>query len=308
MKNLRSLMIAVVLYAGLWSCNDEEVSTSVHNPAIAEKVSVDRFSASAGKLFVRTMSNGLPGPNVPVNFDQGDFITRGLGPNGQSVDYYNFDEQSVTPAPIWVLFKEDGSPVEGQLNIIDVLPGEAGYNDFWQVVKVTVPDDYLANEVASRAEIVAAGYPQQVTSMLVNCPVVPFGSTATKRLGTEASTLVNGWYKDKLVAYFSFLEKDLTVVSGNVPTAPIYVSFKINPDVNNPASGPASGFATELDNIQTHNVLAALPSDPNYSPLWVVNAYDNEDFGLIFDLSSAQVAGSVGQAIAIVNCPVVKFN
>jgi len=50
---------------------------------------------------------------------------------GQHIKYYNFDVQSTQPAPIWVLFRDgESSPVSGQLNIIDKLPGEAGYNDF----------------------------------------------------------------------------------------------------------------------------------------------------------------------------------
>jgi hypothetical protein len=68
------------------------------------------------------------------------FITKGFTPSGQTVEYYNFDVQPTAPAPIWVLFKQgESNPVSGQLNIINVIPGDAGYNDFWQVYKVIVP-------------------------------------------------------------------------------------------------------------------------------------------------------------------------
>ncbi len=68
------------------------------------------------------------------------FNTHGLGPNGEKTIYYNFDVLSTTPAPIYVLFRMgETTPVSGQLNIVNVIPGDAGYNDFWLVTKVTVP-------------------------------------------------------------------------------------------------------------------------------------------------------------------------
>lgn len=308
MKKLKSLSFSIFATALLLSCSDEDMSVRIHDPNKTEKVSVDRFSEAAGTLQVRTSTNGLPAPGAAVNFDQGVFITKGLGPNGELVEYYNFDVQPIAPAPIWVLYREgESSPVDGQLNIIDVIPGETDYNDFWQVVKVTVPPDYKANQVASYAEIVAAGYTREVTSTLVNCPVVPEGSTATKRLGGEPNGLIRGWYKEKIVFYFTFNEKSLTTSGANVPLSPIYVSFNINPDDNNPASGPASGFVAEQGSTQTHNVVATLPANAGYSPLWAVNAYDNQDFDSVDNLASAQAATSVG-AGPTVNCPVVSIN
>ncbi len=120
------------------------------DPATARRASVDRFSEKAGKLFVRNGANGLPGANEPIDFDRSPFITQGLGPKGVGVRYYNFDVQGTTPAPIYVLFREgESKPVAGQLNIVDVIPGDEGYNDFWRVTKVTVPKNYVANTVTS---------------------------------------------------------------------------------------------------------------------------------------------------------------
>lgn len=273
------------------------------DPNTADEVSVDRFSSTAGMLFVRDGSNGLPAANAPINFDQGPFITKGYGPSGQVVEYYNFDVQPVAPAPIYVLFKEGAStPVDGQLNIINVIPGDAGYNDFWKVVKVTVPNDYVTNSVTSLADITARGYAMEQTTTLVNCPVVPKGSTANKKFGGGSSALVRGWYKGKVCYYFSFEEKAL---SGNtVPLSPIYVTFNINPDMT--GGGPASGFVMESGSEQTHNVIATIPSDAGYSPLWSVNVYDNADFNNVSDLSSAQAANLKGTGVATVNCPVVS--
>ena len=60
------------------------------DPDTAQKASIDRFSMEAGHLFVRDNMNGLPGPNEPVDFDKAPFITKGLGPRGEHISYYNF--------------------------------------------------------------------------------------------------------------------------------------------------------------------------------------------------------------------------
>ena len=49
------------------------------DPMKAEHAAIDRFSAAAGHLQVRDGMNGLPGPNQPVDFDKGPFVTTGLG-------------------------------------------------------------------------------------------------------------------------------------------------------------------------------------------------------------------------------------
>jgi len=276
------------------------------NPATAPQASIDRFSSTAGHLQVRTASNGLPGPNEPVNFDQAPFITQGFSPAGDTVKYYNFDLQSTTPAPIWVLSKAgQTTSVPGQNNIIDVIPGDPGYNDFWQVYTVTVPTDYVANTITSYQELVASGYTITKTNSLVNCPVVPNGSTASIRFSaSESAGLTTGWYKDSVVYYFNFAEKALSVTSsGDVPVSPIFVTFNINPNL--PNGGPASGFKEETGSVQTHNVIGTIPSDAGYSPLWEVAAYDNGSFNSVLNLSTALMAPILVPNAGYVNCPVV---
>ena len=279
------------------------------NPSTAPVVSVDRFSSSAGTLQVRTATNGLPAANAAVNFDKAPFITQGYTPSGQVTLYYNFDVQSTTPAPIWVLYKSgDTTPVTGQLNIINVLPGSAGYNDFWLVYKVTVPSNYVANTVTSYSEIVSNNYPVAATTTIVNCPVVPAGSTASKRFNsTESTGLIQGWYKDSIVNYFTFAEKALltTTAGGLVPLSPIYVTFNINPGQTN--GGPSSGFKTDGTGVQTHNVIATVPSDAAYSPLWMVNIYNNDAFDSVSNLSTATSVQILVPGAANVNCPVVNI-
>ncbi|MBK9419058.1 MAG: hypothetical protein IPN62_17700 [Flavobacteriales bacterium] len=162
------------------------------DPSAAPRIAVDRFSAAAGTLMVRDGTNGLPAANAPINFDQSPFITKGYGPAGQITEYYNFDVQPTAAIPIWVFFTPGATtPVPGQLNSIDKIPGDAGYNDFWQVYKVNVPADYVANSVTSAAEVAALGYTVEPQPVLVNCPVVPDGSTATNAWPVRAMRSCN---------------------------------------------------------------------------------------------------------------------
>jgi hypothetical protein len=275
------------------------------NPDAAPVVSVDRFSDAFAHLFKRSANPSFPAANAPIDCDQGPFITRGLGPDGEHVAYYNFDVLPATPAPIYVLFA-GATQVAGQLNVVDVLPGDPGYNDFWLIHKVAVPSDYVANSITSLAEITAAGFTITPTTMLVNCPVVPAGSTAMLRYTSESSALQRGWYRDEIVNYFSFDEHALTTTAGgDVPIAPIFVTFNVDPDPNNPMSGPPSGFVTEPGTMQTHNVISFLPTDPSYSPLWMVSAYKSASFASVSNWATASQAPVAAADIANVNCPVV---
>lgn len=304
----RLVLTLVVAGTAATGCSDDPAGPrrEPHDPVTAPRVAVDRFGPEFATLFVRTATNGLPAPNAPIDFDQYPFITHGAGPDGQRISYYNFDVLPDVPAPIYVLFREgEATPVPGQLNIIDLLPGDADYNDFWRVIRVTVPRDYVANTVASLEEIEDAGYPMEATDMIVNCPVVPAGSTASLRLNGP-SGLIQGWYREQVVSYFTFDEKSLeTTAQGRVPVAPIYVTFTINP--GEPGGGPPSGFLTEPGSDQTHNIVSALPAAADYSPLWNVVAYDNADFGIVIDLSSAQAATVLVPSLGLVNCPIVSI-
>jgi hypothetical protein len=146
--------------------------------------------------------------------------------------------------------------------------------------------------------------------MVVNCPIVPDGSTADLRLNGADNGLVRGWYKDQVVYYFDFSEKMITVdlpPTGHpdMILSDIFVTFNINP--GDPGGGPPSGFMTESGTDQTHNVVETLPDDAGYSPLWDVDVYDNADFDSVTNLASAQAASILATGVALVNCPVVDI-
>ncbi|MFC6721290.1 hypothetical protein [Halobacteriaceae bacterium SHR40] len=291
---------------GMENGSMEEEEMMGTDPEEAPRASIDRFSEAAGTLLVRNDGNGLPGPDEAIDFDQAPFLTQGLGPDGETVEYYNFDVQPTAPAPIYAFVYENGDPVEEQLNIVDVVPGDDGYNDFWQVTMVTVPDDYEANTVTSVSGISDADYDLEQTNVIKNCPIVPEGSTASKHAGDDhdEAPIVQGWYDGQVVDYFLFEEDSFETTTGSVPLSPIYVSFNTNPGQD--GGGPAAGFMTEETSSQTHNVVATLPGNSGYSPLWRVNVYDNAEFGDVSDLDSATSATILDDEAAHVNCPIVS--
>ena len=286
------------------SCNKKDDTTTPTATGkdinTATRASIDRFSSTAGHLMIRNGTNGLPAANSAINFDVAPFFSMGLDRTGAQVLYYNFDVQPTTPSPIYVLFKSGATtPLSGQNNIVATIPGDASYNDFWLMKKVTVPDNYVPNSLTSESEILSSGYTITATSNIVNCPIVPYGSTAARSKTTGvASALTLGWYKSMAVAYFNFDEAALTTSGSSVPLSPIYVMFANN-------ASPDEGFKVEPGTSQTHNVLATLPADASYSPLWNVLVMDKMNFSTITNLAAAQAAVSTA-AGATVNCPIVK--
>jgi hypothetical protein len=263
MKSIFSgVVIATTILLFTFGTSCKKNSPSIHvgkDITTAPHAYVDRFSSAFGHIFVRTATNGLPAANAPINMDVVPFITHGLNPDGTPTTYYNFDVLPVTPVPIYVFFKQSAPTVEltAQNHVIPVKPGDAGYNDFWLVNKVMVPDNYVPNSLTNATAILNSGYPIVATNQIVNCPVVPFGSTAALTYGsTSPQSLVTGWYKDSTVVYFNFDEAKtpLTLTSANqVPTPPIYVLFANNTD-------PSMGFATVTGSTQTHNVISVNPT------------------------------------------------
>lgn len=315
MRRITQIALVSILFLAACAPLDEPntpdsslVTSQAVDPDTAAKTTIDRFSSEAGTLFVRNAENGFPEAGEPIAFDDG-FLTQGFGPDGELVKYYNFDAQPTRPAPIYVFFEEGAdAPVPGQLNVIDVVPGDAGYNDLWQVVKVTVPAEYVANSITSVQELSSAGLDLEFTPTLVNCPVVPEGSTAVLRTTPEQNKeLVRGWYNGEVVYYFEFGEAPLTLTGdAQAPLSPIYVTFNVNPE--EAGGGPASGFVLEPGSEQTHNVLASLPGQPSYSPLWAVSIYDNADFDSVLDWTSAALANVLVPQGPNVNCPVGEIS
>jgi hypothetical protein len=215
----------------------------------------------------------------------------------RQVEYYDFGANTkqaspgrVETAPIYVFIhgmNADGTPdfVEGQHNIIDVKPGDAGYSDLWQVMMVTVPDGYTPDSVKSKADLDAAGYDITETNMFVNCPVVPAGSTLE-----SGRPLTQGWYKGEEVFYPDF-------GMNNTSAIPIYVFIH---GMN------ADGTPDFVEG--QNNIIDQVPGDAGYSAFWQVIMVTVPQSYTPNSIRSASAVLASGFATTptdmIVNCPV----
>ena len=61
--------------------------------------------------------------------------------------------------------------VEGENNVINVVPGDPRYSAFWSVNLVTVPEGYEANSITALAGVIDSGYEVVQPGLVVNWPV-----------------------------------------------------------------------------------------------------------------------------------------
>jgi hypothetical protein len=282
------------------------------DPDKAQIASVDRFSDTGGTFLRRSTDPNLPGPNEPIDFDQQPSAatttalnTLGLSAAGKSVLYYELDAQSTTPAPVYILYRDgENRPVPGQLDVIDTIPGDKGYNDFRQVWKVQVPRDYVANTITDAATLLQSGYKKEKTDKLINMPVVPDKSHARYRFKGGTPELQRAWYGDQVAKFLVFDEAPLLAsvnsAPSSVPVSPIYDGFTANPGQPN----GEKHFCTEPNTLQTHNVVATVPGDKDYSPLWVRIVYDSAACASVHDLATATRAKVVPADVYFINCPI----
>ncbi|MCI4353746.1 MAG: hypothetical protein L3K06_00075 [Thermoplasmata archaeon] len=94
------------------------------------------------------------------------------GGEGNSTTYGDV----VATAPLYALQYANGTAVAGQRHIVNVLPGDPGYSDLWQITSVVVAANYVPNTYMSVGSLWEAESLGEVTitptSTMVNCPVV----------------------------------------------------------------------------------------------------------------------------------------
>ncbi|MFZ0829793.1 MAG: hypothetical protein WAN40_01500 [Thermoplasmata archaeon] len=169
----------------------------------------------------------------------------------QSIVYDNYGLNSNITAPILAFF-EAASPntsVAGQRNVIDSLPGQPSYSDFWLVYKVLVPAGYVANTIRSFEAAVVSQYLIEATNLIVNCPVENPGATVQN----SSAALEAGWYRGQTVYYFN-AGTNTTGWGAVIQTAPIY-TFAY------PNGTPVAG---------QHNIVNVYPGNPGYSDDWSI--------------------------------------
>jgi len=278
-------------------------------PEYLTLISVDRFSDTAGTFFRRSESPDLPGPGEPIDFDHERFLSRGFGPDGESILFYNFDVRSNVPAPVYIPVDRRGDPIPGQLPIFDLLPGEEGYNDLWRIYQVDIPElDYKANFLTSVQDVTDAGYEVVPTGEVMNCVMVPDGSSASLRFDPAMPVAPqDGWYRGQIVKFLLFENPNssATVAFGTdkISTPQMFAFLENNRDL-------IDGFARDQDGL-THNVVSVLPGrlEADYSPLWLLRVLKLDAFEQVINLASASLQTSEHSNEQItdlkINAPVV---
>jgi len=247
-----------------------------------------------GYILSSTLDSPMPVTTVVDNLDTSNPIPLINGwDDDQMVQYWDFGRNPNVAIPILVFFHADDpdTMVSGQNNIIDSIPSQPGYSDFWRVHKVLVPSDYSPNSIKSFEEAVDSGYTIEITDIVVNCPVVNPDTT----LEGSDQGLVQGWYREMEVFYFDFGTRSPNEGSV-VLRAPIWVFFH------------EDGTRVEEQN----NVIDLLPDEEGYSDLWHVHrvivdsSYVPNTYKSAASITAAADSGelTIEETDIFVNCPV----
>jgi hypothetical protein len=248
-------------------------------------VAIGYIIGSTGTPSTTTVVDNLDRPNPIPLIDGWD--------DDDMVQYWDFGQNPNIAIPILVFFQADNpdTMVDGQNNIIDSIPGQPGYSDFWRVHKILAPSDYTPNSIKSFEDAMDSGYTIEITDIVVNCPVVNPDTT----LEGSNQGLVQGWYRDREVFYFDFGIR--SPADGSVVLrAPIWVFFLED--------------GTQVDGQQ--NVIDLLPDEEGYSDLWHVHkvivdsSYVANTYKSAADIMTAVGSGdaTVEETTIFVNCPV----
>ena len=179
-----------------------------------------------------------------------------------------------------------------------MIPGQPGYNDFWQLEWIEVPNDFVAGSVTSLAEVSERGFKIVGDPQIFDCPVVPRGTAVRAGQGVAAPTPTDLWYRGARVQCLAVRRTARRAIGVQGPDL-----ADLRDDSQAPA--PASGFQTAAGSPQTHNVVFSVPGDTDYSPLWAVHIYDRAAFDAVHDANTASTAKLVEPNGPHVNCPVI---
>src|SRR5262249_51343320 len=121
------------------------------------------------------------------------------------------------------------------------------------------------------ATLQQTGYKMEKTDKLLNMAVVPDKSRARVRFNGGNPELQRAWYQSQVAKFFLFDQAPLSVSGAKGPVLADYHCFTINPG----QPGGEMEFCTDPNSTQTHNVVATVPGDKAYSPLWLRVVYDS---------------------------------
>jgi hypothetical protein len=195
--------------------------------------------------------------------------------------YTKFPGMPVNDLYVWIT-NEGGKAAfkldHPQTPIIDTLPEQAGYSDFFEIVGVDAPDDYTANDIKSRATLLRAGYDLIRTGRVVNCPLV--GPEAklepSKGAATAEHPMIELWYRKQKVrcllidggAHLTAKGGKVFKVSGQQITDKVS-EFRVAATEVYALRAAAFSGPDLVSNIPVpgNDIFLHLPGSNNYSPL-----------------------------------------
>lgn len=209
--------------------------------------------------------------------------------DGEVVSYLDFGTQTqiasdgtVSVAPIWVFidgFDRDGAPIliPDHPTVLDVVVGEPGYSDLWDVQFVVVPTGTASRWIHSLADLEASGFETVPANMLVNCPLVAADATTSEGHSTRT-----GWVRGEQVFYFDlgvsaaeagavyqFVPADDPVLGGYATPAPLDVApLVVLPDGDGPATQFFRLYEVEVSDAATAEAIRT-EADLEAAGLWI---------------------------------------
>ena len=201
---------------------------------------------------------------------------------------------------------EGPNPFGFQPNVVDSVPGDAGYSPLWRVYAVTWADGVEARELKSEAEILAAQTAGELTfekaPLVKNSPVV---DTLPPRIG--------GFYNGRTVDYF------LTDVSVEAEAAGLSdaTGFPVTfvPSLGDVPDASTAKLYLFMNGVEgpnpfgfQPNVVDSVPGDAGYSPLWRVYAVTWADGAEARELKSEAdiLAAETAGDLTLEKTPLVK--
>jgi hypothetical protein len=208
---------------------------------------------------------------------------------------------------------EGPNPFGFQMNVIDSVPGDAGYSPLWLHTFVEWKKGAEPRELTSEREILDAEAAGEValeaSDLVINCPVLPTGETNFP--------IVTGFVDGQLVDYTLQEISDpevtelMTEKTGGYPLETVESLSRVPQVANlylfmNGIRGP-NPFGFQM------NVIDTIPGESGYSPLWLHTfvkwnkGVEPRELTSEDEVLAAQEAGEVTLETSdlVINCPVI---
>ena len=199
--------------------------------------------------------------------------------------YEKFPGMPVHPIYIWA--GDNGKPsldVE-QRPIIDTLPLQAKYTDFFEVVVVTPGEGEQANDIKSRGTLLLAGNELARTGHVINCPVVGAKAKLQSSTNKQRNTYrkIKVWYRKK-IAHCMLMEGGSALIPGGAPSPRVFKQ-KITDDRTEYRVATAELFTLKSSAFSGADQVSNIPVPDNDVYRYGPGSKDYSPLGTVFDVT-----------------------